>query len=112
METPAGACPLSLHQLPIPASANLILDFRTRGGERLLRVWLCQPLTDKGKIQERLSIVEEFVNDSGARKMLHDNLLRRIPDFQSLSLKLENKKASLQVRIPFLKMNTQPFVIN
>ncbi len=69
---------------------------RTSGGERLLRVWLRQPLTDKLKIEERLSIVEMFVNDSGSRKTVHDNLLRRIPDFQSVSVKLESKKNSLQ----------------
>lgn len=69
---------------------------RTSGGERLLRVWLRQPLTDKLKIEERLSLVEAFVCDSGARKMIHDNYLRRIPDLESLSVKLEEKKNSLQ----------------
>ena len=69
---------------------------RTTGGERLLRVWLRQPLTNKAKIEERLSIVEEFVNDGGSRKMVHDNMLRKIPDFQSLSVKIEEKKNSLQ----------------
>ena len=69
---------------------------RTTGGERLLRVWLRQPLTDMNKIKERLTIVEYFVADSGTRKSIYDNLLRRIPDFQSLSVKLEEKKNSLQ----------------
>lgn len=69
---------------------------RTAGGERLLRVWLRQPLTDRLKIEERLSVVKALVDDSSSRKSLHDNLLRRIPDFQSLSVKLEAKKNSLQ----------------
>ena len=69
---------------------------RTTGGERLLRVWLRQPLTDKLKIEERLSIVEAFITDNASRKSIHDNFLRRIPDFQSLSVKLEEKKNSLQ----------------
>ena len=69
---------------------------RTTGGERLLRVWLRQPLTDKLKIEERLSIVEAFIADNASRKSIHDNFLRRIPDFQSLSVKLEEKKNSLQ----------------
>ena len=62
----------------------------------MLRVWLRQPLTDINKIKERLTIVEYFVADSGTRKCIYDNLLRRIPDFQSLSVKLEEKKNSLQ----------------
>ena len=69
---------------------------RTTGGERLLRVWLRQPLTDKLKIEERLAIVEAFVADNASRKSVHDSILRRIPDFQSLSVKLEEKKNSLQ----------------
>ena len=52
---------------------------RTPGGGRLLRVWLRQPLTDKLKIEERLSIVESFVDDTGSRKMVHDTILRQIP---------------------------------
>ena len=69
---------------------------RTPGGGRLLRVWLRQPLTDKLKIEERLSIVESFINDTESRKTVYDATLRQIPDFQSLSVKLEEKKASLQ----------------
>jgi DNA mismatch repair protein MSH2 len=69
---------------------------RTSGGERLLRVWLRQPLTDRLKIEERLGIVEEFVSESGTRKTLHDSCLRRIPDLEGLSVKLEDKKATLQ----------------
>ena len=69
---------------------------RTPGGGRLLRVWLRQPLTDKLKIEERLSVVESFINDTESRKTVHDTILRQIPDFQSLSVKLDEKKASLQ----------------
>ena len=75
--------------------ASRILLYNHRG-ERLLKVWLRQPLTDTLKIEERLGIVQALVSDSSARKMIHDNLLRRIPDFQSLSVKLEEKKNSLQ----------------
>ena len=69
---------------------------KTSGGGRLLRVWLRQPLTDKAQIEERLSIVESFINDTSSRKMIHDTVLRQIPDFQSLAVKLEEKKSSLQ----------------
>ena len=68
---------------------------RTSGGERLLRVWLRQPLTNKEKICERLNMVEQLLNASGARKTLHESILRRIPDFQSIGLKVKDKKAQL-----------------
>lgn len=68
---------------------------RTAGGERLLKVWLRQPLTSKQKIDERLDIVEKLVDDSGTRKALYESALRRIPDLESMSVKLEEKRASL-----------------
>ena len=37
---------------------------KTPGGERLLKVWIRQPLTDISKIQERLEIVQAFVDDT------------------------------------------------
>ena len=52
---------------------------KTPGGERLLKVWIRQPLTDIAKIQERLEIVQAFVDDTGNRKMVHENCLNRIP---------------------------------
>ena len=52
---------------------------KTPGGERLLKVWIRQPLTDISKIQERLEIVQAFVDDTGNRKMVHENCLNRIP---------------------------------
>ena len=68
---------------------------RTSGGERLMRVWLKQPLTNRDKIQERLDIVEALVNSSGARKSLHEAVLRRLPDFESLALKIKDERAQL-----------------
>ena len=83
-----NASALSLHKV--------LNRTRTTGGDRMLKNWLRQPLTDKAKIEERLSLVEQFVDDSSARKSLHDGILRRTPDFMALGLKLRDKKATLQ----------------
>ena len=68
---------------------------RTSGGDRMMRVWLKQPLTNRDRIQERLDIVEALVNSSGARKSLHEAVLRRLPDFESLALKIKDDRAQL-----------------
>ncbi len=68
---------------------------RSVGGERMLKTWLRQPLRRASQIRERLDIVERFVGDACLRKTLHETSLRRIPDLQKLSQKLECKRATL-----------------
>lgn len=40
--------------------------------------------------------MESFVDDTELRQLLQDEHLKRIPDFQRLSKKLQRKKATLQ----------------
>uniref|UniRef100_A0A915PWH6 DNA mismatch repair proteins mutS family domain-containing protein n=1 Tax=Setaria digitata TaxID=48799 RepID=A0A915PWH6_9BILA len=68
----------------------------TPQGQRLLRDWVRRPLHDIRKINERLDVVEAFVNDSSCRVVLHDDILRRIPDITVITRKLVQKKAGLQ----------------
>lgn len=63
--------------------------------------WVRRPLHDIRKINERLDVVEAFVNDSSCRAILHDDILRRIPDITAITRKLVQKKAGLQVLINF-----------
>ena len=70
---------------------------RTAQGQRLLMQWLKQPLTDVAKINERLDIVEVFVNDSSIRTYIAQDFLGRIPDFERLVRKFIRKKANLEV---------------
>jgi len=69
---------------------------RTPGGARLLQTWIKQPLIQLDMIRERLDLVEQFVQNSDVRQSLYDDHLRKMPDFQRISTKFQNKKANLQ----------------
>ena len=75
---------------------KLLNKTRTAAGERLLRMWLKQPMTSKQRICERLDIVEFLVENLNVRKTLHDSSLRRIPDFESIAIRICDKRAQLQ----------------
>jgi len=69
---------------------------RTPGGCRLLTQWLKQPLLCPTKINERLDLVEALVSNPQTQGSLHQDHLRRFPDFQRLAGKVGSRKASLQ----------------
>ena len=46
--------------------------------------------------EERLDVVEMLVSDSELRQLLRSNHLRRLPDLQRLSSRLQRRNASLQ----------------
>jgi DNA mismatch repair protein MSH2 len=62
-------------------------------GERLLARWLRQPLLDQMKIEARLNIVEMLKDDSATRSTLQDSALRGTPDLETLSVRLQRKRA-------------------
>ncbi len=53
-------------------------------------------------LDERLDIVEAFVNDSSLRTFVTQDFLGRIPDFERLVRKFIRQKANLEVQILFL----------
>lgn len=55
-----------------------------------------QPLKDKNQIEERLDIVESFINNNEVRRDIFENHLRRIPDLQTLARKISKQKGTLQ----------------
>ncbi|KAL1131589.1 hypothetical protein AAG570_011203, partial [Ranatra chinensis] len=69
---------------------------RTSHGHRLLQQWVRQPLKDINLIAERHDIVQLLAEETLLRQSLYEEHLRKIPDFQMLSKRLQRKKASLQ----------------
>lgn len=69
---------------------------RTPGGMRLLQTWIKQPLIQRDLVCERLNLVEHFVENADVRQSLYEDHLRRMPDFQRIATKFQNKKANLQ----------------
>lgn len=80
-------------------------------GKRLLNRWLKQPLLDVAEINCRLDLVQIFVEDTALRQDMRQHL-KRIPDMERLTRKVDKRKASLQdivklyqasVRLPFIR---------
>ena len=65
----------------------------TNMGARLLKSWICQPLKDLNKIQNRQEIVKQIVEHPKERFSL-ETQLRNIYDIQRLSTKLSNLSAN------------------
>lgn len=51
-------------------------------------------------VDERMDVVEAFVNDSSIRAFISQDFLGRVPDFERLVRKFIRKKANLEVKIP------------
>lgn len=47
-------------------------------------------------LEERLNVVETFIENSEMRHYVYKDQLRRIPDFQRIAKKFQRKRASLQ----------------
>lgn len=71
---------------------------KTASGSRTLNQWLRQPLTNRELIENRLDLVEMFVECPEGRHRLRENVLRGIPDITKLLKKLVRARSSLQVK--------------
>lgn len=69
---------------------------RTHPGQRLLGVWLRNPLMSKKHIDERHDIVEYFVSNSEIRATCYDDYLRKIPDLLKISCRISRERCSIR----------------
>lgn len=68
---------------------------RTMSGQRLLAVWLRNPLKSKEKINLRQEIVEHFVSNTELRTICYDDYLKKIHDLLRISHKVNREKCNL-----------------
>lgn len=65
-------------------------------GSRLMRQWLLQPLRDVDAINDRLSMVELFLESPVVRDSLISQVLRRCNDMDRLNRRLQRQRLSLK----------------
>ncbi|KAG8053162.1 hypothetical protein GUJ93_ZPchr0001g29498 [Zizania palustris] len=74
----------------------------TPSGKRLLRRWICHPLKDIDAINERLDIVEGFIQNCGLGSVTLEHL-RKVPDLERLLGRVKSTVGlSSAVLLPFV----------
>ncbi len=72
---------------------NIMDQTVTHGGSRLLKKWLYNPLTDIGRLNNRVDIVEKFTNKKSLLNSLRD-LMVKTSDLERIIGKINRFKAS------------------
>ncbi|CCW63058.1 unnamed protein product [Phytomonas sp. EM1] len=87
----------------IPRSVFTWLNRCVTGmGARVMRQWLLQPLRNVDDINQRLSMVELFVESPAVRDMLIHQVLKRCGDMDRLNRKLQRRSLALKDTQSFL----------
>lgn len=66
---------------------------KTNMGARLLKSWVCQPLTNLSEIHQRQNLIEELIQTPQVRGNLSD-ILAKVYDIQRLATRLSNASAN------------------
>jgi DNA mismatch repair protein MSH2 len=77
-------------------------------GKRLLNRWLKQPLLDVNEINNRLDMVQAFVEDPELRQGLRQQL-KRISDIDRLTHALRKKSATLQPVVKLYQVTAETY---
>lgn len=75
---------------------GLLNKCRTMAGKKLLNEWLRMPLLDVNQINERLDVVEAFVENPDVLRQISDNVLNKIDDLPKILRAFSRNKADLQ----------------
>ncbi|KAH9933894.1 DNA mismatch repair protein [Fomitopsis serialis] len=75
---------------------GLLNKGKTAQGSRLLGSWLKQPLVNLHEIRKRQNLVETFVDDANARRILQDDYLKMMPDMHRICKRFQKSVASLE----------------
>ncbi|GHJ90150.1 hypothetical protein NliqN6_6552 [Naganishia liquefaciens] len=75
---------------------GLLNHCKTAQGQRLLAMWLKQPLVNLHEIEKRQDMVEAFVEDHNTRRSLQADCLKPMPDFNRLTKRFNRGIASLE----------------
>ncbi|EPS97986.1 hypothetical protein FOMPIDRAFT_1127467 [Fomitopsis schrenkii] len=91
---------------------GLLNKGKTAQGSRLLGSWLKQPLVNLHEIHKRQNLVETFVDDANARRILQDDYLRMMPDMHRICKRFQKSVASLEdvVRIYQAVLKLEGFI--
>ena len=68
----------------------------TKMGNRLLSVWLRQPLIDIKEIKRRQRIVQCFVENDDIRQLLYEQQMKGLPDIDKIKVKILRRKCKLE----------------
>ena len=70
---------------------------KTKGGARLVRRWLRQPLLSPHDLEQRYDLVDAFVRGYESRSLLRDEVLPKLAaDLEKLTRAFDANKASLK----------------
>uniref|UniRef100_A0A7S1I565 DNA mismatch repair proteins mutS family domain-containing protein n=1 Tax=Eutreptiella gymnastica TaxID=73025 RepID=A0A7S1I565_9EUGL len=68
---------------------------QTAMAQRTLRQWIAQPLIDVQEISKRQDLVEIFTDDVLFCTSLRDDILRKVPDLDTILKKMQRKRSKL-----------------
>lgn len=80
---------------------SVVNKCRTISGQKLLALWLQNPLKSRDKVNLRLQVVKHFVDNMLLRTLCYDDYLRKIPDVMRIAFKISKEKCNINDLMKF-----------